>query len=147
MDLDRVEIVVKLFGASRAQELVVEADDWSVSLRRGHATSLRRPFAVVETPIPDLGIEEVLLEAETAAVTAPLVGIFRQGNGRIEVGEILHVGDEVGSIESMKILSPVVCEVAGRVLEVLIEDGHPVAYGQPLYLLDPLPDEGEEAGP
>jgi acetyl-CoA carboxylase biotin carboxyl carrier protein len=144
MDLERVEKLAKLFGASRAQELAVEAEDWHVLMRRGPIRPPATPSTTVEWPASEQLAPVEPVDVETAAVTAPLVGIFRQGNGKIEMGDILHVGDEVGGIESMKILSPVVCEVGGQVLEVMIEDGHPVAYGQPLYLLAPLPEDGEE---
>ena len=47
----------------------------------------------------------------------------------------------------MKILNPVICGVGGQVLEVHIEDGQPVEYGLPLYVLSPLPaGEGEGEG-
>ena len=133
MDLDRVERIVKLFHGSRVQELTVEAEGWQVALQRG------RPPAVPAAPVAPsaslpLGIEPASdpLAPELATVTAPLVGIFRQSNGRIAVGQVLRPGDPIGGIESMKIFSPLVSEVGGRVMEVFIEDGHPVEYGQPL---------------
>jgi acetyl-CoA carboxylase biotin carboxyl carrier protein len=144
MDLDRVERLLKLFGASRAQELVVEAEGWCVSVKRGIAPPVGAP-----TSPPSLTAAELLAVMEpaapqTALITAPLVGIFRQNEVRLEVGDYVRAGSPVGSIESMKILNPVLAEISGQVEEVFVEEGHPVAYGQPLYTLLPLGDQEEE---
>ena len=140
MDLDRLEKLVKLFGASRALELTVEADGWNVSLRRTGVSTVAMPMNGRFGPSTPQLVDPEPMEPETSTVTAPLVGIFRQGNGGIEVGDLIQAGETVGGIESMKILSPVLCEESGQVLEILIEDGHPVDYGQPLFVLTPLPE-------
>jgi len=67
---------------------------------------------------------------------------------RLAPGDWVEAGSAVGAIESMKILSPVVAETDGRIVEVLVEDGHPVEYGQPLFLVglgDGLEQEEEES--
>jgi biotin carboxyl carrier protein len=146
MDLDRVEKLVKLFGASRARELTVEAEGWHVSLRREGVPAVAPPMNGGSGPPSLLLVDPEPVEPETSTVTAPLVGIFREGNGGVAVGDLIQAGETVGGIESMKILSPVLCEVSGQVLEILIEDGHPVDYGQPLFVLTPLPEPlAEEA--
>jgi len=147
MDLDRVENLVKLFGASRARELTVEAEGWHISFRREGVPSVAPPMNGRAGPLSSLLVDPGPVAPETTTVTAPLVGIFRQGNGGIEVGDLVRAGETVGGIESMKILSPVLCEASGQVLEILIEDCHPVDYGQPLFVLTPLPEVmAEEAG-
>src|SRR5437588_4697437 len=85
MDLDRVEQLVRLFGGSRAHELVVEADGWHVSLRRGSG-----PAAVTPAGSPPeasaLGLAEEGSAPLTVTITAPLVGSFRQGGRPLAVG-------------------------------------------------------------
>jgi biotin carboxyl carrier protein len=145
MNVDRIEKLVRLFGASRAGELLIEADGWRVAVRRSGLSSPPPPAAATPSP----SVSESLLEepeSPSAAITAPLVGIFRQGERAVQVGDTIAAGQMVGSIESMKILNPVVAEVGGEVLEVLIEDGVPVEFGQALYRLWPSvePAGGEE---
>lgn len=148
MNIDRVEKLVRLFGCSRARELVVEAEGWQVSLRRGTAPSPHPasvPAAEPSYPYFELPVEPPDL---TAVVTAPVVGIFREGGTAIRVGDSVPSGTTLGSIESMKILNPVVAAVGGEVVEVLVEDGHPVEFGQHLYRLIPQVEAaGEEAEP
>jgi len=146
VDLDRVERVLRLFERSRAQELRVEAEGWRLAIRRGEGV---RTGAGGPARGPDEEISEALAatEAGTVRITAPLVGIFRQGESRLALGDRVEAGTPVGSIESMKILSPVYAEADGRIEEVLVEDGHPVEYGEPLFVLrryeEPQEEEGE----
>jgi oxaloacetate decarboxylase alpha subunit len=144
MNVDRIEKLVRLFGASRSRALTVEADGWQVSLRRGGTPA----------PVPPLGSSEAALiatppyEEPVAIIPAPLVGIFRQGDEPIQAGDSVEAGQTVGNIESMKILNPVVADVGGEILEVLVEDGVPVEYGQNLFrvrpMVEPIGEEGEE---
>lgn len=142
MDLERVEKLVKLFAGSRADELSIEADGWQVSLRRGIAL-LTLPASVPVREVRVAIIEEPELTADgpTVAITAPLVGIFREGPSRWKVGDRVRAGAPVGGIESMKILNPVTAEVSGELVEFLVEDGQPVEYGQALLVVKPLPEE------
>jgi biotin carboxyl carrier protein len=137
MNVDRIEKLVRLFGASSAGGLVVEADGWRLSVCRGGVTVPQPPppryasQAAVETEIEEATPPGVI-------IPAPVVGIFRQGEKVIHVGDGVAAGQTIGSIESMKFLNPVVAEVGGEVLEVLIEDGVPVEYGQHLYRVWPV---------
>jgi biotin carboxyl carrier protein len=145
MNLDRVEKLVRLFGGSRARELVVEAEGWQVTLRRNTTPA---PETLTSFPSPTLldtaDEDDLLVQPATTTITAPLVGIFRQGEMRLAPGDRVGAGSPVGGIESMKILNPVIAHVGGEVLEVLVEDAHPVEYGQALFVLLPLPESEEE---
>lgn len=146
MDLDRVEKLVHLFGRSRAQELVVEADGWHVALRRAPLPAGAAPPAPLA---PDQGseVESELagpLEPLTVVITAPRVGIFRQSDVPLAAGDRVEPGALVGSIESMKILNPVLVEVSGEIVDMQVEDGHPVEYGEPLCVVLPSAETAEE---
>lgn len=143
MNLDRVERVLRLFERSRAQELRVEAEDWRLAVRRGSGS---RAGAAAAAPGPELETAAGL-DASAIRITAPLVGIYRRGERSLAVGDLVEAGTPVGAIESMKILSPVFAEADGWIEEALVEDGHPVEYGQPLFVLrsgeEPEEQEGE----
>ncbi len=144
MDLERVEKLLSLFERSRAQELRVEADGWRIAVRRGLPCG---PAPVAPAPDLELTIGEAdSLGAPTFTVTAPLVGIFRAAGERLAPGDRVRAGGAIGAIESMKILSPVVSQTGGLIEDVLVEDGHPVEYGEPLFLLRPLDGAEEEEG-
>jgi biotin carboxyl carrier protein len=145
MNLERIEKLVQWFGASHVRELVVEAEEWRVAMSRSAVSAALSPPMPVTGPV-EWG-EDANAERETVlTVTAALVGIFRQGEVRLRIGSAVRAGDAVGSIESMKILNPVLSEVNGEVVEALIEDGQPVEYGQALFVLEPREAAPDEEG-
>src|SRR5436309_1395841 len=110
MDVERVEALVRLLQSARARELRVETEDWKVCLVKGAAPS--RAAAALPPP----ALEPPLATApDRARVTAPGVGIFRAADPRREVGDLVEPGTPLGAIESMKIVNPLISEVAGEV--------------------------------
>jgi biotin carboxyl carrier protein len=134
MNVERVEALAKLLQGSRAQELVVETEGWRVGLRKAPVTQLpeapARPVAPASAPIEEAGSGD-------RWITAPLVGIFRQATTRLVPGDEVAAGQVVGAIESMKILNPLVSDMDGEVMEVLVEEGQPVEFGHPLLQIRP----------
>lgn len=130
MNVERVEALAKLLAGSRAGELTVETAAWRVALRRSPARAAGPP-ATLPSPPPGAAAGEPGVPDEYW-VTAPLVGVFRQASPRVAVEDQVSEGQIVGAIESMKILSPLISEHDGEVTELLVEDGQPVEFGQPL---------------
>ena len=78
--------------------------------------------------------------AESWTMPAPCVGIFRAGSHadtapRTEVGATVEAGEVLGYVEAMGVLNDVEASCAGLVGEIAVEDGQPVEYGQPLFVL------------
>jgi acetyl-CoA carboxylase biotin carboxyl carrier protein len=76
-------------------------------------------------------------------VSAPMVGTFYRAlapneQPYVQEGDEVSPGDVVGLIEAMKIMNEIECEVHGRVLRLLVENGQSVEYGQPLMLIEPI---------
>jgi acetyl-CoA carboxylase biotin carboxyl carrier protein len=74
-------------------------------------------------------------------VLAPLVGTFHvwakpRGGALVAVGDRVKAGQLVGTIESLNVLNEVETAVAGHVVEILVQDGQPVEYGQLLMTID-----------
>jgi oxaloacetate decarboxylase alpha subunit len=109
----------------------------------GARIHIRRELpAVSEPPATAPAVEEPLLEpaADPAlhTVTAPVVGKFRLATGMenpLQPGHRIEVDDQLGLIESMRVPHEIHAGVAGVVVEVLVQDGQPVEYGQPLFVL------------
>lgn len=79
-------------------------------------------------------------------LAAPLVGTFYRAPepgaaSFAEVGDVVRAGDQVGIIEAMKLMNPIVAERAGRITAFLVDDAEPVEYGQPLMAFEPLDEE------
>ncbi|MET8086371.1 biotin/lipoyl-containing protein [Micromonospora sp. NPDC005237] len=89
------------------------------------------PAALIRPPVPG-----------RAAVRAPIVGTFYRApepgaRPFVAVGDLVSPGQPVAIVEAMKLMNEVTADRAGRVAAILVEDGQPVEYDQPLVELDP----------
>ncbi|WP_231931213.1 acetyl-CoA carboxylase biotin carboxyl carrier protein [Micromonospora coriariae] len=89
------------------------------------------PPALIRPPVPG-----------HAAVRAPIVGTFYRAPEPgaapfVAVGDLVRPGQPVAIVEAMKLMNEVAADRAGRVVAILVEDGQPVEYDQPLVELDP----------
>ena len=80
-------------------------------------------------------------------VRAPVVGTFYRAPEPgappfVAVGDLIRPGQVVGIVEAMKLMNEVTADQAGRVVEVLVDDGQPVEYDQPLIALEPAGQRG-----
>jgi acetyl-CoA carboxylase biotin carboxyl carrier protein len=97
----------------------------------------------IETPAPVAEAAATPSPAPQATVrqiTAPMVGTFYrkpspESRAFIEVGDSVRVGQVVCIVEAMKLMNEIQSDADGIVAEVLVEDGQPVEYGQPLFRL------------
>ena len=76
--------------------------------------------------------ETAPIAAPDAVITATAVGLFRQMSPPLEVGATVKAGQVVAIVESLKIPNEIVAAQAGRISQLLAEDGQGVEYGQPL---------------
>lgn len=127
---DRMRLVLKKVKAN-AQPAV--SDYQVLASSSNGATSAEH-----ESPTASIDIQHT--------VTAPLVGIFHswakpKGKPVVAIGDRVKIGQLVGTIQSLNVISEVESLVAGRVVELLVQDGQPVEYGQPLVVIDTV-EEG-----
>ncbi|MCY3546456.1 MAG: acetyl-CoA carboxylase biotin carboxyl carrier protein [Gemmatimonadetes bacterium] len=77
-----------------------------------------------------------------AEITSPMVGTFYrapspEADPYVEVGGTVAAGDVLCVIEAMKLMNELECEVAGRIVEICVENAEPVDFGQVLFRVDP----------
>ncbi len=77
-----------------------------------------------------------------AVIKSPMVGTFYRAPAPdapafVEVGQDVDAGEVLCIIEAMKLMNEIKAEVAGRLVEILVESGDPVEYGQPLFSIEP----------
>ena len=139
-DLEQVRAIIALAAEADLAELTVESEGLKVSVKRGaHAPAPARAGANPahqELAAPDV------LQNHFQPITAPMVGTFYRAPNPdappfVEEGDEVHPGQTVCIIEAMKLFNEIQAEVRGRVSQVLAENGTPVEYGQPLFLIDP----------
>lgn len=99
--------------------------------------SLSAPVANVQTPVSAPPMEQKFVE-----VISPMVGTFYRAPAPgeaafVEVGDRIRLGQTVCIIEAMKLMNEIETEVSGQVTLILVQDGEPIEYGQPLMRINP----------
>ena len=155
MDIRKIKKLIELLEQSEVDEIEIHEGEESVRIRRNSpllaAPGAGLPYAVlpaapgIHPPQADPPAPEALPAAEPEmtghTVTSPMVGTFFAASSPgsrpfVSVGQHIEVGDTLCIIEAMKILNHVEADCAGAVTAVLVENGQPVEYGQPLFVVD-----------
>jgi len=147
MDIRKVKKLIELLEESGIAEIEIHEGEESVRISRNTvATAAAAPVAVAATPTP------VVAPAATTAAPAeesieghvlnsPMVGSFYRAPSPgaasfVDVGSKVSVGDTLCIIEAMKLLNPIEADKAGTIKAILVENGQPVEYNQPLFVIE-----------
>lgn len=96
---------------------------------------------VGNAPIPGTS-SSTSIDQRFVDVTSPMVGTFYRSPAPseppfVEVSDRIYVGQTVCIIEAMKLMNEIEAEVSGQIIEILVQNGEPVEYGQPLMRVNP----------
>ena len=146
-DTQLVRDLVEMLGSTDLSEIEVEKGDLRIRVARGSfsapvavpspvSVSVAAPAAVTATPAPAAKPAD-----HPGAVKSPMVGTaFRRPSPDakpfVDIGSTVAVGDRVLLVEAMKTFNEIVAPRAGTVSAILVEDGQPVEFGQPLIIID-----------
>jgi len=145
VDLERLRRLAELMEEKGLVELEIEDEAGKVRLVRGRAAEGGAPSrrgtledgAGFEAggALPSGG-------APTVTVTSPIVGTFYRSATPgaapfVSEGDVVEIGQVLCIIEAMKMMNEIVAEVAGRIVAIPAENGSPVEYGSPLFLVAP----------
>jgi len=135
---DQLGELLRLVDGSDVEQLEVEHDGRRFVVRRDLTTDAP-PVARVEV-VRSSSTAGPLARSDSFVITSPVVGVFRRnagGKGEVvlEAGDAVSAAQVVGAVEAMGMLNRVQSERSGVVLEVMVREGQPVEYGQPLLLV------------
>ena len=146
MDLKELKALVRLMEGGDLEELEVEEGDRRIRIRRRSGDVL----PVIRAGVPGQGGAKVaaapaVTTGDTAGLTpieSPMVGTFYRAPAPgaepyVKEGDSIHKGTVVCIVEAMKLMNEIESEVAGRIVRVMAENGKPVEFGQPLFLVEP----------
>ena len=147
MDLRKLKTLIDLVADSGIAELEVTEGEDRVRIAKfspaptAAATTVSVPAASAIAANGTTAVATAVLEPEGHVVKSPMVGTFYRSPSPgaasfIELGQTVKPGDTLGIIEAMKLLSEVEAEVGGIVKQILVENGQPVEYGQPLFIIE-----------
>jgi acetyl-CoA carboxylase biotin carboxyl carrier protein len=155
MDIRKVKKLIELLEESGIAEIEISEGEESVRISR-YPTGQNAPmihYAQAPAPAPAAAAPAQLAAAPVAApaaavaskndhtVTAPMVGTFYASaapgaKAFVDIGSEVNVGDTLCIIEAMKMMNQIESDKAGRVTAVLVKNGDPVEFGQPLFIIE-----------
>jgi acetyl-CoA carboxylase biotin carboxyl carrier protein len=151
MDLRKLKKLIDLVQESGIAELEITEGEEKVRINRvgspGHPGMMTMPQAlasVVAAPttavIAAPATVEAPAELEGHIVKSPMVGTFYRSSAPgskpfVEIGQNVNAGETLCIIEAMKLLNEIEADQSGVVKKVLVENGQPVEYGQPLFII------------
>ena len=99
-----------------------------------------QPAPVVEAPLATPKVLVPVLMENTETITSPMVGTFYQSPAPeappyVELGQLVKVGQPVCILEAMKLMNEIESEVEGKIVQIMVENGQPVEFGQPLFII------------
>ena len=151
MDIEKIRALLDELAAFMKQnglaELEVDMDGADVKLKKTGIPAAPQQIVHHSAPMPGAApaapgpvSDEPELDPGVVTVTSPMVGTFYR-TPKPDVDHFCEVGDEVDEdmvvciIEAMKVMNEIKAEHKGRVTQILVENGEPVEYGEPLFLV------------
>ena len=154
MDLRKLKKLIDLVQESGIAELEITEGEERVKIVKGEAAvaPIARPMPVLAAVAPAPSVPHAAPHAvstpaaepasgqEGHVVKAPMVGTFYRAPSPeakpfVEAGQTVKTGETVCIIEAMKLMNEIETDASGVVKAVLVENGQPVEYGQPLFLI------------
>ena len=148
MDLEQVVKLLELMKAHGLDEVEVEDGDLRIKLRKGGAAvaapMMAAPMPIAHMPAPAgapaAPAPETVKDANLVEIKSPMVGTFYRASAPdsdpfVAEGDAVHGDTVIAIIEAMKVMNEIKAEVEGEVVEVLVENGESVEFGQPLMIV------------
>ena len=152
MDLRKLKTLIDLVAESGISELEVTEGESKVKIVKSSAASnqvvmMQQPMSQAPSPqvqaqpaAPAIAAAPAAAEPTGHIVKSPMVGTFYRSSAPgaapfVELGSTIKDGDTICIIEAMKLLNEIDADASGVITQVLVENGQPVEFGQPLFVI------------
>ncbi len=157
MDLNLIRKLVKIVDTSGITDLEIEEDGLRIKvakkIRNNQANS--QPQMIVQSesvaaPVSSTAVTEEKAPTEKSEeptgniheINSPIVGTFYRApapdaDPYVQVGDSVSSGTVLCVVEAMKLMNEIESDVSGKVVKILVENGKPVEYNQPLFFIEP----------
>ena len=152
MNLKEIKEMIALMNENNLMELEIEKEGMRIRLKKESSAPERTSEPSSEKSIPHYSLTQEAIQAQAQAaleetkknlveIKAPMVGTFYRSPAPeappfVENGQTVDKGQVICIIEAMKLMNEIKSEVRGKIVEVLAENGHPIEFGQPLFLVE-----------
>ncbi len=148
MDIRKVRKLIELIETSGVTEIEIHEGEESVRISRFQSSvpvaqlTTELPKVVQSSPVLPSSAPELTEEKTTEhIIKSPMVGTFYKAPSPttkpfVEKGEMVNEGDTLCIIEAMKMLNQVTADKAGVITKIFVDNGAPVEYGEPLFVIE-----------
>jgi len=149
MNIKKVEEVVRLMEKHNLNEISIEEEGLKIHLRKGPSGQLAEKIVHAQSPVLTPHAEAAQQAPppakhgkNTVEITSPMVGTFYRSPSPdakpfTDVGKTIREGDILCIIEAMKLMNEIKSEIKGKIVDVLVENGAPIEFGQALFVVEP----------
>ncbi len=142
MDLNLIKKLVKIVDTTEITDLEVEENGFRIKIAKKIRAFQTQPQMIAQSaPVTE---EEKPSKPEVQEnvheIRSPIVGTFYRApapdaDSYVNVGDIVSPGSVLCIVEAMKLMNEIESDVSGKILKILVENGKPVEYNQPLFLI------------
>ncbi|MCX6149439.1 MAG: acetyl-CoA carboxylase biotin carboxyl carrier protein [Ignavibacteriales bacterium] len=153
MDLDLIKKLVKIVDTSGVTELEVQEGELKIKIVKNSQSNVVYSQPAISSPQHLAAIPQIKSEQEIKApvekvqasnlyeVRSPIVGtLYRapapDADPYVQVGDTISKGTILCIVEAMKLMNEIESEVDGKIMKILVDNGKPVEYNQPLFLIE-----------
>ncbi len=139
MELDEIKALIDLLQDTDVTELSIEREGSKIRIKREKYLAAAEMVPAVPNPAAP---EQAADDQTLATINSPIVGIFHRAPSPesppfVEVGSTVRKGQVLCIVEAMKLMNEIESDTHGTVSKILVENSHPVEYGEPLFLIEP----------
>jgi acetyl-CoA carboxylase biotin carboxyl carrier protein len=145
MDIRKIKKLIDLIEESDIAEIEISEGEESVRISRYSAAVAPVQYAAapvaVAAPVAAAPVAAAEEKVSGHVLKSPMVGTFYRSASPtsaafVEVGQSVSVGQTLCIIEAMKILNQIEADKSGKIKQIMVENAHPVEYGQPLFIIE-----------
>lgn len=159
MEFKQIQELLKAVNKSTISELTIEEEGgFKITIKQATAESIAMPVAQyapiaapmaapapaaapAAAPAPAAPAAAPTPSANEKVIKSPMIGTFYRSSAPdkppfVSVGDDIKTGDVVCIVEAMKLFNEIESEVSGKIVKVLVDDGTPVEYDQPLFIVE-----------
>lgn len=155
MDFKDIKELIRVFDKSELNKLRIKESDFEISMQKGFeggvTTVSTSPTVYAQAPVaqaamqmqtePAVAASEEKEEMQGLAINAPMVGTYYSSPSPdspsfVGIGQIIRKGQTICILEAMKIMNEVEAEFDFKVLEILVQNGDPVEYDMPIFIVE-----------
>jgi acetyl-CoA carboxylase biotin carboxyl carrier protein len=144
MDLNEIHKIIKLLENTDITEIEIEKNNERIKIRRGRIFQYKPNKPKTEDIVKSGSKKDIIVDNKRLkTITSPIVGTFYRAPSPgaspfVKEGSVVEKGQVLCIIEAMKLMNEIEAEFRASIISILVENGQPVEYGEPLFVVEPL---------